>query len=149
MPTSGKAAGYSGGLTIRNLGAFRRDLRKLDRGLDLGLSRYIRDKVRPVRDDARKRTPVGRSSRRSAKQRKPGTLQKSIKSSITQKRATLYSNEPDAGVHEFGGVITPRGVPIEIREVAMLRGAVANWSDEVEADMGGMFDHLAGLWPSH
>jgi len=145
MPPGGPAAGYSGGLTVRNLGSFRRSIRKLDRGLDVGLGRYIRESAREVRDEARSRTPVGRATRRAAGQRKPGTLQKSIRHSVTQKRATLYSNEPDAPVHEFGGTIRPRGVPIDIRETAMLRGAVAEKSDEVESHLTQMFDHLAGF----
>lgn len=145
MAVGGPAAGYNGGVTVRNLGAFRRNLRRLDRGLDLGLSRYIREMARDVRDDARSRAPVGRPDRRANDQRKPGGLSKSIRHSVTQKRATLYSNEPDAPVHEFGGTIRPRGVPIEIREVAMLRGAVADQADQVEAHMTQMWDRLAGF----
>lgn len=137
--------GYTGGVTIKNLGSFRRGLRKLDRDLDVGLGRYIREMARDVRDDARANTPVGRPDRRAAGQRKPGGLGKSIRHSVTQKRATLYSNEPDAPVHEFGGTIRPRGVPIQIQEVAMLRGAVAGRTDEVESHMTQMFDRLVGF----
>lgn len=137
------AAGYHGGLTIRNLGAFRRGLRRLDRGLDQDLGRYIRVMAKDARDEARRRTPIGRPDRRGKDQRKPGGLGRSIRHSVTQKRATLYSNEADAGVHEFGGTIRPRGTPIKIAEVAMLRGAVADKSEDVEAHMGAMFDRLA------
>ncbi len=144
MAAGGPAAGYDGGVTVRNLGAFRRNLRRLDRGVDVGLARYIRTMAREVRDDARDRTPVGRPDRRADKQRKPGTLAKSIKHSVRQKNVTLYSDQPDAGVHEFGGTISPRGVPIQIREVAMLRGAVRDRAAEVEDRIGRMFDAIAG-----
>lgn len=134
----------SGGVYINGLSAFRRDLRKLDKGLDLEVSRYIREKAKEVRDTARERTPVGRTDRRSSRQRRPGTLRKSIKHSVRQKSATLYSNQPDSGVHEWGGTIRPRGKPIRIRGKAMLRGAVAQHTDDVEEHMARMFDRLAG-----
>lgn len=139
------AARTAGGtVKVKNLGAFRRNLRKLDRDLDLQLARYIREKAREVRDTARNRTPVGRKDRRAKGQRRPGGLKGSIKHSVTQKRATIYSTQPDAPVHEWGGTIRPRGVPIRIEKKSMIRGAVQQHTGDVEQHMERMFDSIAG-----
>lgn len=131
MARRGGAAGAGYGVSIRGYSAFRRGLRRLDRDLDKQLGRYVREIAKDVRDEARRNAP-----------RKSGALQKSIKHSVTQKRASLFSDLPYAAVQEWGGTIQPKGVPIEITGRHMLVDAVNDKSEDVEAHMVRIFDSL-------
>lgn len=118
-------------VTVRGYSAFRRSLRRLDKDLDTQLRDYVKEIAGEVAEEARKRTPV-----------RSGALQNSIRASVTQKRATIYSTKPYAGVVEWGGTIRPKGAPIKFDAARMMVGAVESKSEEVEARMLRIFDSL-------
>jgi hypothetical protein len=125
-------ANTSASVSIRGFSAFRRGLRSLDVNLDRQLRDYIKEMSEEVASVARQRAP-----------RKSGKLSKSIKSSVTQTRASVYSNLPYAAVQEWGGTIRPKGVPIKIEGRQMIYSAVKDKSADVEDHMGRLFDSIS------
>lgn len=116
---------------IKGYAAFRRGLNKLDKELGKQLSQYVRDTVRKVRDDARRFAP-----------NRTGKLSRSIRESVTVKRATIYSTLVYSAVHEWGGTIRPKGSPIKIKRSRYVGRAQAEHFDDVEERMASMFDAL-------
>ena len=51
---------------------------------------------------------------------------------VTGGTISLIASHPGAVVHEFGGTIRPRGVPIKFREQAMARRAAVQHLPEIE-----------------
>jgi phage gpG-like protein len=132
------------------LSKLRRDLKKIDRDLGREAPRHVRRVAnqarhggwrppgpvpRPpnqVRDEARSRAP-----------KKTGRLSKSIRTSVRSKGASIYSPEEYAGVHEFGGTISPKGTPIEIEGQRFIYGAIDEKADDVAEQLGDLLDHIA------
>jgi hypothetical protein len=117
---------------VPGLAKLRRDLKAIDKGLAKGLTDHLRDVAKEVRDDARERAPVDE-----------GDLKKSIKHSVTGKGASVYSNSDYAEVHEWGGVIRPRGVPIEIVGRRYIYDAVGDHTDRIRSEMDRILDVVA------
>lgn len=129
-PGTGGREGFR--LDIKGYAAFRRGINKLDKGLGKQLSDHVRKMAIKVRDDARRNAPVGPS----------GDLHKSIKHSVTVKQATIYSNLAYAPVHEWGGTIRPKGVPITIQRTRYIGRAIDDNAEHIESEMTSMFESL-------
>jgi HK97 gp10 family phage protein len=114
------------------LSKLRRDLKKIDRDLGREATRHVRRVANQVRDEARSRAP-----------KKTGRLSKSIRTSVRSKGASIYSPEEYAGVHEFGGTISPKGTPIEIEGQRFIYGAIDEKADDVAEQLGDLLDHIA------
>lgn len=134
---SGGTRGGRGGrgyvVTVRGYAAFRRDLQKLDKGLNRELSRYMREMGREVRDEAR--TIAGEHEI-------TGEMRKSIKHSVTQKQVSVYSNLRQAPGLEWGGTISPKGTPIKLPRHQMVGKAAYRKSEYIEGHVASMFDSL-------
>lgn len=128
-----KATRVGGTVSVKNYAAFRRGLQSLDKGTNKILTNYLKDLAKETTADAKRRAPV-----------KSGKLRKSIRPSVTQKRVTVYSTLPYAGVQEWGGTIRPKGTPIKIEGHHMVRDAVDAASEKTERDLTHMFDVIAG-----
>jgi hypothetical protein len=55
---------------------------------------------------------------------------------------TLIAHHPGAIVHEWGGTIHPRGVPIKFKEAAMARRAAVQHLPEIERAIDARIDRL-------
>jgi hypothetical protein len=126
---------------IVGLAQFRRDLAKIDKDLSKEINKYFRELGRTLRDEARRRAPVGGT----------GALRKSIKHSVKAKEMSLFSDLVYARAHEWGtsgtakSAVQPRGVPIKIRKTQMLGHTVFRNADRIEEHLGGLVDHLAQI----
>lgn len=123
---------------VRGLGDLRRALRRSNTLLDRGVSRHIREIGKRVRDKARMYAPIG--PRRDPHR---GDLRKSLRYSVTRRRASVYTNDPKAPVHEWGGTIRPRGAPIKIPRRQYVSRAVKDSRRFIDAEMLGLLDSIA------
>jgi phage gpG-like protein len=135
--TSGGASGRSPGVRIEGLAELRRALRRIDKTLDRGLAVKLRSVGQLVQGAAR---------READKFRKSGRLSGSIRVSVRQRQASIYSNLPQAPVHEYGGTIRPRGVPIAIPRREYMRRGVANSRRRIDAELEDILDAIADEW---
>src|SRR5688572_25988668 len=94
-------------VNTKGLREFRRDLKRLDPQVDRELRVELREAVGKVIVQAATTAP-----------RLSGRLARSYRPFVTQRTAGVRSQLPYAGVHEFGGTISPRGTPITIRRSA-------------------------------
>lgn len=117
-----------GSIQIVGFAKLRRDLKRMDVETNKRLSDYLKVITRQAATDA-KRNLISRS--KHSRGRVSGT----IKASVTQRRTSIYSNHPAAGVLEYGGTIRPRGVPIRIGEKGYMRGAIITATDDVETKL--------------
>ena len=65
-----------------------------------------------------------------------------LAASLEGRGAGVVSTKPQGPVHEFGGTIAPRGVPIEIRRSAMTEKAAAREQGRVERRLEQRVDEL-------
>lgn len=73
-----------------------------------------------------------------------GKTRKSVRLSVRRKTVlSLYSNSPQSPVWEFGGVIRPKGKPIEIPQTNFIRGTVVAIADEIDEKLADAFDRIA------
>jgi HK97 gp10 family phage protein len=93
MP-KGQARDIGGGITVRidGLTELLKDLKKLEPAVNKELRGKLREIVKVVAADARKRAP-----------HKSGALAKKIVPSVTNKGASVLSKAPHARISEFGG----------------------------------------------
>jgi phage gpG-like protein len=117
---------------VPGLSKLRRDLKAIDKDLGKALTSHLRGVAREVRDDARSRAPVDE-----------GDLKKTIKHSVTSKGASVYSDSDYAEVHEWGGVIRPRGVPIEIVGRRYTYDAVGDRTGRIRSEVDRILDVVA------
>lgn len=122
---------------VEGLAELRRALKRIDRDLDRDLARYLRSIGYGVRDR-------GRSN--ADEFRRTGALSKSIRASVTARRGSVYSNLPQAPVHEYGGTIQPRGVPISIEARGFLTEAVRQSRTEIQGGLEEILDAIARTW---
>ena len=109
---------------------------RVGKAADKAIENELRDVARSVSVKAQARAPV-----------RTGKLQKSIKPSVTVKRgAAVVSNVPYSNVHEWGGVIRPRGVPITIPRSAMITGAVESSDAEIARAVDRIGDAIERAW---
>jgi phage gpG-like protein len=79
----------------------------------------------------------------------PGSLRDSIKVSVTQREAALYSNSPYARAHEWGAggrgnsQMRPKGVPIKIPRSQMLGNAVYFYRNTLGYELANLVDKSA------
>lgn len=57
--------------------------------------------------------------------------------------SSVYTRAPHGGVHEFGGTIRPKGAPIKIEKSEPIYGAIAEKTNEIEDQLGGLLDGIA------
>lgn len=120
--SAGSRGGAIRGMAVQfdGLTELRRGLKKASPEFDKQIKGELRPLATRIRDKARGRAPVGRT----------GKLRSSIKHSLTQKEAALYSNLVYSKAHEWGtsgqanSQVQPRGVPIKIKRSQMLGNAV-------------------------
>lgn len=121
------------GVQVRGLSQLNRSLGRIDKDLRRESLRHIREVARKARDTARdKYTP-----------KLTGELAKSLRYSASNRGAVLTSNLPQSAVHEFGGVIRPRGTPITIPRSRMLGRAVQDHTDDIEQQLKSILDRIA------
>lgn len=136
---------------MKGLAQFRKDLKAIDAGLAKQLTKYLRESANKTKKKAQGLAPVGKPYQRDGKQHRPGTLKRSIKSSVKARQMSLYSDLVYAPAHEWGANgqmnsrIRPKGVPIRIRDSQMLGRAVFSRIDEFEKELLEMVDHLARI----
>lgn len=109
-----------------------RSLNKVNKDVSKDLKRGLRDIAKKVRSDARPLAPV-----------RTGALARSITYSATNKGASVRSPLPYAGVHEFGGTISPNGGPITIKASRFLGRAVQKDTAHIEDEIGRLFEDVA------
>lgn len=115
------------------------------RDIEKGIVKEIKDELRKVGVEV---ASVVRSSNSppfgpSDSNGQIGRKRRSIKVSVRSGAVSLYSNEPDAGVWNWGGTIKPRGVPIKIPETNFLTGTVLAFGDKLDAKLGSAFERVA------
>lgn len=120
---------------IEGLAELRLALKKIDRELDRGLAAVFRQIGRMVRDAARRNAPV-----------RSGALRKSIRSSVSARRSSIYSNLDYAPVHEWGGTIRPNGGAVKIEARRYMNRGVSESRRVIDAGLDGLLDHLARVW---
>ena len=108
-------------IRTKGLGDLNRALGKVDKDVRKDSVRKLREGAKGVRNTARPLTPVRR-----------GVLQRSLRYSATNRGASVTSNLPQAPVHEYGGVIRPRGAPITIKKSRMLGTALQRERPKIE-----------------
>jgi hypothetical protein len=114
----------------------QRDMRRMVPGSQLEVTKVVRSSVQPIAAAARRRTAA-------AGKVQTGQLRDSIRGTARGSRGSIRSRLPQAPVHEFGGTIAPRGVPIEIEKGNMVYGAIAEMRGEVETALMTGFERLA------
>ncbi len=123
---------------VRGLRDVRRALRRVDVAADKAVQGELSELAVTVAKRAQARAPV-----------RSGKLQRSIRKSVTLKRgAAITSNVPYASVHEWGGVIQPRGVPIRIKPSRMMSGAVDQSHADIDAAVRAIGNAIERAWKS-
>lgn len=98
-----------------------RDLRSMgDRDGPKAVRSGLREGARVVSTAARPKAPV-----------RTGKLAESYRPGATGTKAFVRSRLPYAAIHEFGGVIRPKGTPITIRPSRPIREAFEEKSENV------------------
>ena len=120
------------GVKVKDLNPTLRALNKVNKDASKEVKRGLRQIAKEARADAVPLAP-----------RLTGELAGSYRYSATTKGAALFSSLPQAGVHEFGGTISPRGVPIEIKRSRALGRAVDRNTADIEEKVGRLFESLA------
>ena len=110
-----------------------RDLRSMgDRDGPKAVRSGLREGARVVSTAARPKAPV-----------RSGKLAASYRPGASGTKAFVRSRLPYAAIHEFGGTITPRGTPIEIRASRPIHAAFDDTSDDVVNVIGDEFEKAA------
>jgi len=125
-------------IRVEGLRELIRDLRRIDKELGRAATTHLRKIARETRDEAARRAPVGKRQK-PARER----LHRSYRYSVTQRGASVYTISPYGAVHEFGGTIKPRGVPITIPRRRMIYGAIDARREGIEEELGGLLDVIA------
>lgn len=117
---------------VDGLRELRRDLRKQQPDTLKQLRLAVKAAAEIVAVRARARAP-----------QRSGRLAKSIRAGTSGDKGVVRSRLPYAGVHEFGGVIRPKGAPIQIRRSAMVYGALDSERDRVVEALADGIDRAA------
>ena len=120
-------------IDVEGLGQFRRDLRAIG---GPPLVRELREVLKHAAEIAARQASV-------LAPRKTGRLARSYRPFTRGNTAGVRSRLPYAGVIEFGGTISPKGTPIDIRRYEPVTRAVEQRADAVEAELAAGFDDLA------
>lgn len=115
--------------------ALERQLRSIRRDAEKDLTRELRQVGHSVRDEVRGSTDDPYRT---------GKLRRSVKTSVRKKSTvSLYSNEPQAPVFEFGGKIEPRGTTIEIPRTEFVGSTVDALGRDIDERMADAFDSIS------
>lgn len=119
-------------VTLEGAAQLRRALRRITPETDKELAGELKSIADGVLDDARPAAP-----------QLTGELAKSLRISVTQRRVTIYSLLPQAGVIHWGGTISPRGVPITFPRTEFVTRAAELQSARLVNQVGDAFDRAA------
>lgn len=125
MPSRGGFAGPR--VNVHGLADLRRALKRIDTDLDRDVRIELKALGESIAQVARNRAPIG-----PAGDPHRGALRSSIKVSVRQKTASIYSKLPYAAVHEWGGSIRPKGTPIQIEGRHYIVSAIEDSHDLIE-----------------
>jgi hypothetical protein len=119
---------------ILGLREFRRDLRRLGDGgvANREMSTALKVGLGPVLARARGNAP-----------RRTGALAESLRPFATGLRTGIRSRLPYAGVQHWGGTISPRGAPIEIRRTEFITRAIGAREEFIVDDLGNAVETAA------
>jgi hypothetical protein len=117
---------------VKGLAELRRDLRRLDREM-LG----------EVRDTLKRGADIIARDAASLAPRRTGALAASYRAFTRGNLAGVRSNLPYAGVVEYGGTISPRGVPILFQRSAPVTRAAERQADSVAREVADGIDKAA------
>jgi phage gpG-like protein len=122
----------AGPVVVGGIGDLRRSLRATDRDGLKAVQAVTKAAAQLVATDARQRAP-----------RRTGALADSIRATTSGNSGIVRSPLPYAKVHEYGGTIRPRGVPITIKRSAFVASALDDKAEEVGKALAAGFDALA------
>lgn len=128
---------YAYAIRATGLRDFRTALRNIDKRLDAGVGYVYRDAAKQVRERARQNAP-----------RRSGALRSSLRYSVTQRWASVYSKSPYSAVHEYGGTIRPRGGRVKIERARYTGRAIEQSRRVIDAANERVLDTVADLWVS-
>lgn len=131
----GGAVGVNESVRIEGLAGFRRALKKIDKDVDRELKVAMRTVTNTVRDRARTNAPI-----------RSGALRKSIRTSVTNKRAAIYSNVEYAAIQEYGGQVGNGAIVERAKASHYMRRAVAESRGEGEAIWEAILDSIERTW---
>lgn len=117
---------------VEGLRDFRRDLKRLDGEADKELRQNIRDGAEKVLTRARAAAP-----------HRSGALSRSLKISVTARKASIYSNLPYAPVVHWGGEIKPKGVAIRFPRTEFASRAAEEGADQLVQDIAAGVERAA------
>jgi hypothetical protein len=116
--------------------ALRQDLEALQIGLGRELTALKRSAAETLARSTRANTPLGPGPQ------SPHDALPHIRDTITARAAGVVSTHPAALVHEFGGTIAPRGVPIRIPRREMAARALRENATQIERDLAAAVERL-------
>jgi hypothetical protein len=116
----------------RGVREFRRELKRFDPELEKELKGEFRDAAARAAAEA-----GGLVNSRS------GALARSYRPFVTARATGIRSSLPYAGVYEYGGTITPRGVPILFARSEPVTRAVERKADAVLQEAGNAVERAA------
>ena len=122
------------GVYLEGLADLRRVLKRASRDLDKSLARSLREIGKRVKGNVQGQARRFRDS---------GDLERSIRYSVRAKQASVYTNSPYGGVHEWGGVIRPRGVPIHIPRREWMNAGVRQSRRTIDGALERVLDDMA------
>jgi hypothetical protein len=126
MPTARNA------IEVEGLQQLRRALRAIGKDAQREGQTVIREAAQIVASQARLNAP-----------RRTGRLRDSIRGTTSGAKGVVRSPLPYAKVHEYGGVIRPRGAPIEIQRSAFVGRAIDSKADAVVEMLADGIDRVA------
>lgn len=121
-----------GRVEVKGLKELRRSLRGVDRGALREVQKVTKAGAQIVATEAKRNAP-----------RRTGQLAGSLKATTQRTAGIVRSPLPYAKVHEYGGTIRPRGVPITIKRSAYVGRALDAKAEEVGRALAEGFDRLA------
>jgi len=133
-----------GAVDARGIKIFAKQMRAADRRLGVAVAAELRDIGNEIRDEIRAGTDAPYDSTgANDSQGKAARKRRSVKTSVRRGGVSLYSREPDAGVWNWGGTISPRGVPIHIPRTEFVKGPVLRHAESTEARVLGVLSGVA------
>jgi hypothetical protein len=132
------------GADIRDV---ERALEEIEEGLGRELTRFFEVGASEIAADTREFTPYDPAHRWDRKDHLPH-IRDTIAGVASGTSGSVISTHPGAIVHEWGGTISPRGVPITIRQAAMAHRAAARDFPQLRERLVAALDELiasAGL----
>lgn len=118
---------------VQGLKALRASLRAVDRGALREVQKVTKAAAQIVAAEAGRNAPRGRT----------GNLAASLRGTTQGTAGIVRSPLPYAKVHEWGGTIRPRGVPITIKRSAYVSRALDSKAEQVGKALADGFDRLA------